>query len=216
MGKEEEETQFGTWMRAWMRAKFKQKEEGRNVRWKQKMITRNVVGVKDEEKNNSVKEKEGSQKQDEIQREEEINVRSEEVMSKNQDFQEDERGNAKMVSTETWKETTTENQEKKSEESREEMSEMGERIDISDCLMKLFKSTTPSDGDIEACLQAVAPCVTEEMNDNLSMPFCRDEVEEAPKHMAPLKSLGPDSFGAYFFQKHWQIVGDEVGKLEDK
>jgi hypothetical protein len=30
--------------------------------------------------------------------------------------------------------------------------------------------------------------------------------------MHPLKSSGPNGFGASFFQKHWQIVGDEVRK----
>jgi hypothetical protein len=50
------------------------------------------------------------------------------------------------------------------------------------------------------------------MNALLSAVFTPEEVDQALDQMHPLKSPGPDSFGASFYQKHWQIVGDEVRK----
>lgn len=52
--------------------------------------------------------------------------------------------------------------------------------------------------------------VTEDMNLTLTRRFIREEVEKALKQMGPLKSPGPDGFGASFYQKHWKKVGDDV------
>ncbi|XP_042965938.1 uncharacterized protein LOC122299618 [Carya illinoinensis] len=76
----------------------------------------------------------------------------------------------------------------------------------------LFTSSRPSSEDIEECLKGVETYVTAEMNSYLTKQFTRIEVEAAIKQMAPLKSPGPDGFGACFFQKYWQVVGDEVSK----
>ncbi|XP_042942922.1 uncharacterized protein LOC122277108 [Carya illinoinensis] len=48
------------------------------------------------------------------------------------------------------------------------------------------------------------------MNDRLLKNFSIAEVEEALRQMVPLKSLGPDGFGACFYQSHWNQVADEV------
>jgi hypothetical protein len=50
------------------------------------------------------------------------------------------------------------------------------------------------------------------MNAFLTAAFTPEEVNQALFQMHPLKSLGPDGFGASFYQTHWQIVGDEVRK----
>jgi xylose isomerase len=50
------------------------------------------------------------------------------------------------------------------------------------------------------------------MNARLTTIFTSEEVDQALGQMHHLKSPGPDGFGESFFQKHWQIVGDEVRK----
>lgn len=42
------------------------------------------------------------------------------------------------------------------------------------------------------------------------MAYTKKEVENALKQMGPLKSLGPNSFGAIFFQQHLSTIGDVV------
>jgi hypothetical protein len=53
---------------------------------------------------------------------------------------------------------------------------------------------------------------TSEMNAHLIAASMPEEVDQALFQMHPLKSPGPDGFGASFYQTHWQIVGDEVRK----
>lgn len=38
----------------------------------------------------------------------------------------------------------------------------------------------------------------------------KEEVLEALKQIAPLKSLRPNGFGESFFRKYWQLIGDVV------
>lgn len=55
--------------------------------------------------------------------------------------------------------------------------------------------------------------VTETMNDKLESELTRAEINVVIKQMGPLKSPGPDEFGAYFFQTHWETVGDDTSKV---
>lgn len=48
------------------------------------------------------------------------------------------------------------------------------------------------------------------MNDNLSAPFGREEVEYAIKQMFLTKALGPDGFRALFYHQYWNIVGPKT------
>lgn len=50
------------------------------------------------------------------------------------------------------------------------------------------------------------------MNEKLVRGFIEEEVEATVFQMGPLKSPGPDSFGACFYQNFWSIVGEEVCK----
>lgn len=50
------------------------------------------------------------------------------------------------------------------------------------------------------------------MDEGLIQPFTRLDVEAALKHMAPLKALRPDGFGACFYQNHWHLIGNEVSQ----
>ncbi|KAF5459259.1 hypothetical protein F2P56_023222 [Juglans regia] len=52
--------------------------------------------------------------------------------------------------------------------------------------------------------------ITTEMNDDLQREYSRDEVVIAMQQIGPLKSPGPDGFGASFYQNYWEVVGDEV------
>lgn len=59
-------------------------------------------------------------------------------------------------------------------------------------------------------LDTVPIKVTAAMNDQLIAPFQEKEVKEALFQMFPTKAPGPDSFPAHFFQRHWDICGEEV------
>lgn len=48
----------------------------------------------------------------------------------------------------------------------------------------------------------MVPKVPTKMNEKMCLPFTSDEVEVALKMIGPLKSLGPDGYGACFFQQH--------------
>ena len=52
--------------------------------------------------------------------------------------------------------------------------------------------------------------VTNEMNQNLIKEFTREEVVAALQQMHPTKVPGPDGMSAIFFQKYWDIVGNDV------
>ncbi|KAF5445540.1 hypothetical protein F2P56_034586 [Juglans regia] len=41
-------------------------------------------------------------------------------------------------------------------------------------------------------------------------PFTREEINATVFHMNPLGSPSPDGFPAQFYQKHWEVVGDQV------
>lgn len=74
----------------------------------------------------------------------------------------------------------------------------------------IFKSSDPSEGDIEAALQSLSPRMTEDANHLLSQPFTPQEVKDAISCISPLKSPGPDGYPALFYHKYWPIIGSSV------
>ena len=79
---------------------------------------------------------------------------------------------------------------------------------VVDYYSSLFRSSRKA--EIEEVVQFIKPVVTEEMNRDLIGVFSRDEVEVAVKQMAPLKAPGPNGMPPIFFQKFWNIIGNDV------
>lgn len=51
--------------------------------------------------------------------------------------------------------------------------------------------------------------IYEEQRSELDKPFVRGEIEWTNQIMNPIKATGPDEVQAIFYQKYWEIVGDE-------
>ena len=63
---------------------------------------------------------------------------------------------------------------------------------------------------MDEVLAAVPVSVTAEMNAKLTAPFKEQEVKTALFQMYPTKAPGPDGYPAHFFQRHWDLCGEEV------
>jgi hypothetical protein len=60
------------------------------------------------------------------------------------------------------------------------------------------------------CLQSVENRVTNDMNSLLLKPFLAEEVHCALFQMAPTKAPGPDGLPVGFFQKNWDVMGEDI------
>lgn len=76
---------------------------------------------------------------------------------------------------------------------------------------ELFSSSNPM--GVEDVCQVVQGRLNEEQKQWCNGKFTHEEVKEALDQMHPLKAPGPDGLPALFFQKYWQIVGNEVLSL---
>jgi hypothetical protein len=72
----------------------------------------------------------------------------------------------------------------------------------------IYTSSNPT--AIDTVTQEVEHVVSPGMNEDLMMPFTREEVRCALFQMSPSKAPGPDGMTALFFQKFWHIVGMDV------
>lgn len=57
---------------------------------------------------------------------------------------------------------------------------------------------------------AVHHKVLSNLHQGLNLPFTRHKIETAVKDIVPVKSPRPDGMLALFYQKYWNIVGDDV------
>jgi hypothetical protein len=63
---------------------------------------------------------------------------------------------------------------------------------------------------LDEVLDHVPRKVLPEMNEQLDRPFSNEEVKAALFEMYPTKAPGPDGFPAHFFQRNWEVCGEEV------
>ena len=59
-------------------------------------------------------------------------------------------------------------------------------------------------------LDTVPRKVTQAMNESLNAPYTQQEVKVALFEMFPLKAPRPDGYPAHFFQRYWELCGEEV------
>jgi hypothetical protein len=80
--------------------------------------------------------------------------------------------------------------------------------------LEFYKNLYTSEGvhDMHKVLDHVPRKVTTEMNDLLKAPYAQEEVKKALFQMFPTKAPGPDGFPTHFFQRHWDICGEEITK----
>ena len=76
---------------------------------------------------------------------------------------------------------------------------------------KLYTTSLPT--RIAEVTSTIPTKVTEEMNHSLIRDFTMEEVEATLHQMHPTKALGPDGMSAIFFQKYWDIVGNDVSRM---
>ena len=75
-------------------------------------------------------------------------------------------------------------------------------------LPALFSSSNPT--GFEEVLDQIPHVVSLDMNAQLTCEFIAVKVKVALKHMAPLKSPGPNSMTPLFYQSYWSLVGSNV------
>lgn len=70
-----------------------------------------------------------------------------------------------------------------------------------DFYSRLFTTSCPT--NLERVQEGVQTVVSDYMNEALTRPYVREEVDVAIKQMAPLKAPGPDDMPPLFFQTFW-------------
>ena len=83
---------------------------------------------------------------------------------------------------------------------------------VEDIAMKYFQNifTTSSPTRIEETVAAVNHVVSDEINQQLLLPYTSEEVRVALFQMHPSKAPGSDGMSSFFFQKYWHIMGSSV------
>lgn len=78
-----------------------------------------------------------------------------------------------------------------------------------------YKDLYTSEGteDMERVLSTVPTKVTTAMNEQLLMAFEKEEIKRALFQMFPAKAPGPDGLPAHFFQRNWELCGDEISEI---
>ncbi|KAM1310088.1 hypothetical protein ACFX15_006490 [Malus domestica] len=84
--------------------------------------------------------------------------------------------------------------------------------DIEQVVVKYFTSMFTSSGEslCDAILDLVPRRVTNDMNCELCSDYFDVEIEEAIFQMDPHTAPGPDGLSYLFFQKFWDVVGNDV------
>ncbi|RLM79555.1 hypothetical protein C2845_PM12G10610 [Panicum miliaceum] len=82
-------------------------------------------------------------------------------------------------------------------------------------VMDFYSNLFKSEGTSNMCmvLNHVPRKVTNEMNKFLCAPFDESEVKNALFQMFPTKAPGPDDFPAHFFQRNWDLCGEDLTRM---
>lgn len=75
----------------------------------------------------------------------------------------------------------------------------------------LFRTSDPS--HIEEAVEVVHNRISDSMKGILNQAFTKEEIYAAIKSMKPTAAPGPNGMPALFYQKFWNIVGDDVSNL---
>ncbi|XP_073049463.1 uncharacterized protein [Primulina eburnea] len=81
---------------------------------------------------------------------------------------------------------------------------------VLDYFGRLFSSSSPNIADLDALVGIVEPTVDCTMNRILTGPFTPKEIHRALFDVNPDKARGLDGFSALFYQKFWDVIGDDV------
>ena len=73
---------------------------------------------------------------------------------------------------------------------------------------ELFSTSSPS--RIEEVANLVPRSVTPKMNEQLTKEFQREEIIQAIHSMHPKKAPSPDRMSAIFYQKYWDVIGNDI------
>ena len=73
---------------------------------------------------------------------------------------------------------------------------------------ELFSTSYPS--GIEEVANLIPRSVTPEMNEYLTKEFQREEVIQAVHSMHPTKAPSLDDMSAIFYQKYWDVIGNDI------
>ncbi|XP_073049662.1 uncharacterized protein [Primulina eburnea] len=71
-------------------------------------------------------------------------------------------------------------------------------------------SNNPTENEKNTILSCVPETIDEQVNDVLCALFSTAEVRKALFDMHPEKAPGPDVMSVFFYQKLWDVIGDEV------
>ena len=69
---------------------------------------------------------------------------------------------------------------------------------------ELLSSSSPT--RIEEVADLVLGRVTQEMNEQLTKEFQKEETIQAVRNMHPTKAPGPDDMSDIFYQKYWDVI----------
>jgi len=83
---------------------------------------------------------------------------------------------------------------------------------ITQTIVNYFSNLFPASSqyDMDDVINAASTRVTPEMNSKLCMAYTRDEIEKALKQMHPHKASRPDGMNPFFYQRFWDVIGDDV------
>jgi hypothetical protein len=79
---------------------------------------------------------------------------------------------------------------------------------VLDYYQKLFSSEACT--SMDAVLDAIPVKVNSEMNEALNQEYTNEEIKSALFQMGPTKAPGPDGFPAIFYQRHWDLLEQDI------